>query len=213
MKGILFKPWKAKAIHDSPVTQEWQTRRIMKPCSQATVVGRNSNGELDNNVPRVQPDWASTEEKPRYQVGEVVYIKEVWACDKEFDNLKPLGIPAIGRVVNIVYKDIHPPFNISNSGKWRSPLFMPAWAARDFIQIMDVRAERLQKMTAGDAMVEGCPYPPLKLGNYDDNPAQLVIGGFKALDWYQDLWDSINKNYKWADNPWVWVYKFKKVEK
>ena len=31
MKGILFKPWKTKAIAESSPDFEWQTRRVIKP--------------------------------------------------------------------------------------------------------------------------------------------------------------------------------------
>ena len=31
MKSLIFKPWKAQAIHESNPDIEWQTRRLIKP--------------------------------------------------------------------------------------------------------------------------------------------------------------------------------------
>jgi len=135
--------------------------------------------------------------KPRYQVGEVVYIKEAWcrSCQDEFKD------------GSICYKnDLGAKWKGENTcveGKWASPLFMPAWAARYFIQITDVRAERLQEITLQDIQAEG-----------------ITLGAGGGLDWtieargdYQRLWDSINKEYPWSTNPWCWKYSFIKVNK
>ncbi len=89
-----------------------------------------------------------------------------------------------------------------------SPLFMPKWAARDFIQITDVRHERLQKITSYDLVAEGCP---IDVNRKEED--KEVYDNELALMWYKNLWDSINPKYPWEDNPWVWRYEFKKVEK
>lgn len=35
-----------------------------------------------------------------------------------------------------------------------------------------------------------------------------------ALDWWESLWDSAAKDgYKWEDNPYVFIYEFKRVER
>ncbi len=76
-------------------------------------------------------------------------------------------------------------------------LFMPA--ARIFLLVTDVRAERLKEITGGDCLKEGCPQIEASMGLH--------------LQWYKELWDSINPKSKWDTNPWVFVYTFKKVDK
>ncbi len=148
------------------------------------------------------------------EVGDVVYIKEAWGlsinehgheclCYKSTnDDDMALDNPQMMRLWNHetkkwILKQTECPSWYPD--KWFSPLSMPAWAARDFIQITDVRVQRVQEITPVDCLAEGI-MP-------NDMPAKALI------DDYACLWDSINKKYPWSSNPWVWVYTSKKVDK
>ena len=80
-------------------------------------------------------------------------------------------------------------------GPWRPSIYMPRWASRLTLRITDVRVQRVQEMTLGDAKAEGLP---------NDEP----IG-----QWFPMLWDSINakRGYSWDVNPWVWAISFERV--
>ena len=68
--------------------------------------------------------------------------------------------------------------------------------------VLDVRCERLQDISASDAVDEGCCY----LGPDDEKRNQ------RSVDAFRDLWDSINgkrPGCAWRDTPWVWVYTFR----
>lgn len=84
-------------------------------------------------------------------------------------------------------------------GKYRPPMFMPRWAARGLDLVKGVRIERLQDISRGDAMAEGCPFPNMAAG---DDPRQ----------WYANLWEQINGPDSWAANPWVWAITFKVIK-
>jgi len=88
--------------------------------------------------------------------------------------------------------------------RWRSPIYMPRWASRLTLEVVSVRAERVQEISEADAKAEGV------WGK--DEPYQGV--GDLARDRFQHLWDSINakRGFGWDDNPWVWVVEFRKVE-
>lgn len=60
-----------------------------------------------------------------------------------------------------------------------------------------MRVERLQDISEGDIIAEGCP-PKYPLGR----------------NWYKPLWDTINakRGYSWEVNPWVWVVEFRRLE-
>ena len=82
----------------------------------------------------------------------------------------------------------------------RSSLFMPKEACRLFLKVKSVRVERLKDISRGDAMDEGCPFSNMAAG---PNP----------VNWFSDLWKSINGEQSWNDNPWVWVVEFEKTAK
>ncbi len=79
----------------------------------------------------------------------------------------------------------------SGAGGWyfRSPLFMPKWAARDWRELTGVRIERVNLITPADAILEGVA----------------------TVEEYQQEWDDINPKAPFANGPWVWVYDFKEV--
>ena len=76
-------------------------------------------------------------------------------------------------------------------------IHMPRWASRITLEIVNVRVERVQEITAKDEEAEGAP---TILDNY---PHQA----------FKHLWDSINakRGHGWDANPWVWVIEFKKL--
>jgi len=85
-------------------------------------------------------------------------------------------------------------------GKLRPSIHMPGWASRITLEITEVRLERLQDITRGDAIEEGCPFHNMATGE-------------EARDWYAQLWNSINGAGAWDANPWTWVISSRKVTK
>jgi len=90
-----------------------------------------------------------------------------------------------------------------------SSMFMPIWAGRTFVRYTRLWAERLQDISAKDALAEGWP------GRTDATCLTIKalgsrsITGLAAIDWYAALWDSINgKTYPWKNNDWVWCIEW-----
>lgn len=81
---------------------------------------------------------------------------------------------------------------------WKSPLYMPRWASRITLEVLSVRVDRLQAITGEDAIAEGC---------YGVN-----IGPRKEFSFLWNSLDGKKPGCSWADNPWVWVINFRKVE-
>lgn len=155
MNGILVKPWKVKFIAEHPDI-ELMTRRLgglkeinLEP-DKWELIRRNDDGRF---LFWRKSEYASLKfedpknialVKPRYQVGETVYIKETW-CESYF------GEP--------IYYKLDGKESPGPKGFWRSPMLLKAINARYFITITDVRAERLQNITEEEAKAEGTnPY-------------------------------------------------------
>lgn len=97
---------------------------------------------------------------------------------------------------------------------WRPSLFMPREACRIFLEITDIRIEKLQTISNEDAKAEGA----------SDVLTMKDVALLKDLDWiipspfnehqfgFLALWCKINGVKSWTDNPYVWVIEFKKKE-
>jgi hypothetical protein len=77
----------------------------------------------------------------------------------------------------------------------RPALFMPRVASRILLEVVDVRVERLQDISAADAVEEGilpatAPDPVLA---------------------YRGVWEGINGAGSWDANPLVWVVEFRRI--
>lgn len=200
MKGILFKPDMIQAIIEGRKTQ---ARRVIKPQPKHILDQHRITLEELTSLYIMADNCAS--QKARFQAGETVYIKEAWYADKRFDHLKPKDIPLYS-CIGYPLRDIKPDWG----GKLRSPMFLRQEFARYFLKILDVRAERLQEITLPDCESEGFAL----VGYYCGCPAcdtknHSYYGG---RNHFKEYWNSINKDYPWESNPWVFTYTFKLKE-
>jgi len=228
MKGILFKPDMIQAIVEGRKTQ---TRRVIKPQPDMGLpesdryshisVGKYHPTKIDKDGEEYPGDeifGAYTDDgewgwKSHYQVGETVYIKEAWATEKRYNHLKPSKLPQTATIFYVSDGVGEWPIDLS-IGSLRSPLHLPEEFARYFIKITDVRAERLQEITEEDALKEGITIMAGTHQAFAKNPAtnKLELIGhpepYTARYHYESLWDSLNKDYPWESNPWVFRYEF-----
>lgn len=142
-------------------------------------------------------------EKPRYNVGEKVFLKEPYLFNSEdvfykFDNL-----------------------NGTNDVVWNNKMFMPAKYARYYIEITEVRSELLHDISEESAIAEGVERDGLGWKSYDKIPTGPHKGEehpFNAIPYrhavysFKSLWERINGVALWEANPKVLVYKFKLVK-
>ena len=186
MKGILFKPDMIKAIVEGRKTV---TRRVMQ----------NQPVEMDKVYYKAfRKDYGCR--VPRYQIGEVVYIKEAHRYIQNDGDPYDFGIQYKLDSQVKWWRDNGNLMDYPIDEKWRSPLFLKELFARHFIKITDVRAERLREISEEDAIASGI------------SPEETPDEAPPAMR-YASLWDSINPKYPWELNPFVFTYKFVKVDK
>jgi hypothetical protein len=188
MKGILFKPDMYRAVVEG---RKSMTRRIIKNKSGCFLIGTDEDGIHRTSV------------KPKYQIGEVVYVKEPYFYGG------PFGYTRYWYKWSETWKVIEQ-MTIA-SFKWKSPLFMPESAARLFIKITDIKVERVSGISEEDAVREGVECFSDIAGWRDYQHGQ---GWYKAAKYsFKSLWASINGSESWERGDWVWCYSFEKVNK
>jgi len=200
MKPILFSTQMVKAILEGRKTQ---TRRIIKPQPPETVMNpvHLANDVLSpSGYSFISDEFGEIPIKSKYKTEDILWVRETWVWEGE---TKYTDIQQIGW---FFYKA---DFNEGEGPtKWKPSIFMPKEAARIFLEVTNVRVEKVQDISEEDAMSEG-----INLPNY----AEQAIKDVKypePSEIFMELWDSINgKKYPWSSNPWVFVYEFKKIEK
>ena len=198
MQGILFKPDMIQAIIEGRKTQ---TRRVIKLQSKNPYDVWYKNGIFTYRDKKNYEGGCYFSEwqhiKPRYHIGETVYIKEAYWFYRRFGTMANIKYMRDGFVTWVPIPRDKP----TPKTGYHSPLMMPERVARHFIMIEQVRAERLEVITEEDAIAEGCTIM-----------AGVTSGGSMGLASaryaYKELWDSINAKYPWESNPWVFPYTF-----
>lgn len=192
-KPILFNTEMVKAILNGNKTQ---TRRIIKPHP----IQPEKGSYFDSFAGGPQWNWWSKDHrqylgqiiKCPYEIGQKLWIRETW-----FDEFKALYPQRKTKRIfhykaSVLDKSVF---------KWKPSIFMPKEACRLWLEITNIRAEKLQNITPEDIIHEGCTIPRVT--------AKTCFRG----DWIK-LWNSINekRGYSWESNPWVWVIEFKKIK-
>lgn len=203
--GILFTPENIRLIRDN---RKVQTRRVITPQPKTEGVS-GAYGDLYNHGPEWAfwlPDNRMTEPRtwrcPQGSVGDRMYIKE------------GVIVHADGRTLAGYYMD---GARITNLGEKRlTAMFMAKRYARTWLEITDVRVERVQDISESDCIAEGIQrqeLPDLK-GNHFHWGDKTKDRCKTAVEAYRELWDSINKKkHPWSQNSFVWAISFRRIEK
>jgi hypothetical protein len=170
-RGILFTPENYTKVEDGVKTQ---TRRIVKLTDSGRVklAGSTKNWHLED------PDVVQA--CPFGTIGDRLYVKE--GLQKS-----PGGLVQYRRDLRVI-----------GWAEWTwqkrhlSPLHMPKWAARLWLEITYIQVQRLTTIPQLDAMEEGAD-------------------GLDYKASFKDIWQSIYGPGSWDENPWVWAISFKKV--
>ena len=133
--------------------------------------------------------------KPRIAIGDRLYVREAWRATRHIDGKAPRDMVKTESVQFIADGTTKRAFLQFEAGKHRQAMHMPKWASRLTLTVTDVRVQRLQDISRGDAMDEGCPF-----ANMADGP--------NPRDWYAEIWNQINGPGAWEANPWVAAYSF-----
>ena len=198
-RPIIFSADMVSAILRDDKTQ---TRRIIKPMpfDYSTF-----NGGIMSWHPSKKPKVCQYGVK-----GGLLWVREKWRVS-EGDGEYGYAADSIG----------HPTY------KWKPSIHMRRQASRISLLIEDVRAERIQSISRVDAFKEGINEDWLifREGNELHNQRRNLIyerygkpcaytrtaDNRACFAYYWDLLNSGRRDCSWADNPWVWVIEFKRI--
>lgn len=146
---------------------------------------------------------------PYGEAGDRLWVRETWRAEEVgpygVDGIRFRADDAFRKIENTreaseLWGDAHRP-----GDPWRPSIFMPRWASRITLEIVDTRAERLQDIIEDDARAEGIVWRR-------DNEGRVETRDTRPI--FADLWDSINRSrgFGWSVDPWVWIVEFKRAE-
>lgn len=218
-KPIIFNGEMVRAILAGRKTQ---TRRIVdRDISNCFDLERDGSLEI-MEIENAYGDFDNIVDYAPYQVGDHLWVREtfipitlgplatdpaaLYKCDNDYKHVDGSKIPN----GTIVYKSTIPNELI----KWTPSIHMPRWASRITLEITGVRLERLQEITFEDVEKEGLNVarnlPAFPVYKEEANN----IAGCVSKSMFKELWQSIyadKPGKTWQDNPWVWVYEFRRV--
>lgn len=188
-RPILMNAEMVRAVLEGRKTQ---TRRVVK-----FVGGYIKEPRGHRRWHRDDPD--AVQACPFGQPGDRLYVRETWATP--IDTLPE----------TVIYRADYPRSvpddceNLPNEDQitWKPCIHMPRSACRIILEIVSVRAERVQEIDYRGLETEGVQIA--------DGPSCDAHDDAKHS--FKILWDSVSRSeHKWEANPLVWVVEFKKVE-
>lgn len=194
-RPILFSTPMVLAILNGNKTQ---TRRIVKPQplqhfrkDDSVLIYERTPGNWEVKDKNSNDGFSRLDsfKCPYGSIGDVLWVRETWQQDgADFFFKADCDINVVG---------------------WKPSIHMPKDASRIWLQVVNVRVERLEDIGSADCINEGISKTHLGWKNYDGSPDWFS----QPRDSFKSLWQSINGEQSWESNPWVWVIEFKRINK
>ena len=226
VKPILFNTEMVRAIMEGRKTA---TRRAVKK-SQCMLADRKEPSGLNKDLyapfdGMTEAEIVACTYRPPHKPGDILYVRETWAfipcigCNGEYARpgagMNCYDTQAVeyddGDSISdgcFVYRaDCRNPERIT----WRPSIHMPRAAARIWLRVRSVKAERIQEMTLDDFLSEGVV---IRSEAFND-PENAYM---QARDEFIRIWDSTVPGgqqdlYSWEANPWEWAIEFERCGK
>jgi len=144
----------------------------------------------------------------KIETGDIFWVRETWQYSDDLEHPYLYKQKELGEWLPEYFKRM----------KWKPSIFMPKEACRNFLEVTNVRVEKLQDISNKDAKSEGIQNHYLLKDSgythYTRSDKFIPFGETDAeITSFLSLWMSINGAESLDANPWVWVYYFKRVEK
>lgn len=206
MKPVLFSTHDVQAVIDGRKTQ---FRHIAKLPNYYNGGAIYPNGSL--GLKYETKDKLIYRLFPKFEIGDILYVRETFA---EVPNGFVDGI----ETGQYIYRADKNENGVTKwSADWKSSMHMPKEAARIFLKVTDVKAERLQYITEADAIADGIsPVQEFDSGNglsgrqFYENYLPKGYTEVLPIDSFQSLWRKRHGDESWNENPYVFAYTFER---
>lgn len=202
-----------------------RTRGLTNIDHRATEIVKNSSWPK-------QGDWAARykigNDPDRFEVtnvircpygsaGDILWVRETFITGSEMDENEYFKTDEHGDYISKIWyaadRNLDRWFDgeqMKENVPWKPSIHMPKAACRLFLEITDVRVERLQDISEKDVLKEGAgsEVRQMWLFGLDKNGRNEVYARS-----FRRLWEDINGMGSWNVNPWVWVISFKRIDK
>ncbi|OFY87863.1 MAG: hypothetical protein A3F72_03040 [Bacteroidetes bacterium RIFCSPLOWO2_12_FULL_35_15] len=222
---ILFSTPMVIAVDNETKSKTRRTRGLEKINIKATEIVKSNNWQKQGDfvarfvVPGEVERYEVTDviKCPYGKIGDLLWVRETFA----------IGLTSGFHFFKANYVNREVPSGLS---KWKPSIHMPKSYARIWLEITNIRVERLHDITEEDAKAEGVLLFPQdddlkdiqvwdgnKWGNtktintYKNYLKNSVSECYTARDSFESLWYETNGVASWFANPWVWVIEFKKI--
>lgn len=208
------------------------TRRVLKPqpparngICNASYCGRPDvwlpTGSIGSDTPQ---RWTC----PYGRVGDRLYVRETAMREPHpaEAGLKRGDIPRTWDMACAAAGTVHYLADLAGGDsswaadgrRWTPSIHMPKAWARIWLEVTAVRVERLQAISYEQAIAEGAMDAAPTVDHFQPGGEETGEEAARRLRWPQRdfaiLWDRLAKpGALWADNPWVWVVEFRRIEK
>ena len=159
--------------------------------------------------------------------GDQLWVRETWKTEERAsDMVDGIRFKSDGTFVPIKStREAADRWVSVNREGWRTPHFMPKWASRLWLEITDIRVERLRDISEEDAIAEGLSKISKDGGitwkygipDMDGLPGTDDLG-MPWADWnvsarvaFQRVWERIHGTSSRGTNPWCWAISFRRI--
>lgn len=154
---------------------------------------------------------------PRLHPGRRLWGRETWGVSDDREDIDWARVIRDAQEkmpwASVIYRaDANGGHALSHlvDNRWRPSIFMPRWASRLLDVVISVRPERLQDISADDAIAEGLEeVAGLGVPEYGWPGGQQTF--LDPRDCYLAGWDTINGKGSSAKNPWVWRVETRRI--
>ena len=183
--GMLFSGPMVRAILDGRKTQ---TRRIINP-QPRVVLAQYDDGSIETNQ-----IFRHGDQRLRCQVhpGDHIYVRETWGIlDDKHHYCYFVDSQERSRQQLV-------------ENRWRPSIHMPKAAARIWLEVTDVRPERLLDISSHDADCEG-------FTEAGTHPRATFFAETHPRATFFAAWEQHYGYGSTSSNPWVWVIEFRVI--
>jgi hypothetical protein len=225
-KGIIFSAPMVRALLAGRKTQ---TRRLLslRGHREFTEFGASDTPGYDWHFRRADGCWCdhrSADLPLPYAQGDRLYVREAWrvspdACEggspetlRDWIDFRAGGYeecvaPSFKAIERAAFLKNEPVDWDFLPSRYRPSIHMPRWASRLWLEVAEVRVQRLQDISETDAIAEGQDWVAPGMWSVDRS---VAIIGHDPRAVYAELWDSLHAKpgTTWADNPWIVAVSF-----